>query len=167
MDDSISTNAMYEIAISSEKAAELFYRGLEAKFAHLPAVANFWREYAQEEAMHTAELEAIRKAKSPEQLSAPADPHFLAYVRDAAQFSAVNALNDIETPNDAYQLARRLECSKTYAIFEFLIAEKPINDISAFALAARLQEHVCKLMKNFPVEYTTTASQSVMQTYGN
>ncbi len=46
MSDKATIAELFELAIGAEKIAETLYRGLEAKFAHHPEIADFWCFYA-------------------------------------------------------------------------------------------------------------------------
>ena len=87
---------LFDLAIRAEKAAEEMYRGLEAKFAHYPEVASFWRQYAAEEAGHATWLERLRERLSQEELSAPADSRALENARVVLGFSVKGALEEIK-----------------------------------------------------------------------
>lgn len=153
MPNDATVNELFELAIVAEKSAEELYRGLEAKFSHCPEVANFWREYADEEARHARGLERIRDGLKAEQLAALAEPQMLEDARKAAQFSVEGALVGIKNLEDAYQLVSDVENSETNAIFEFLIMDHAEADESRSFMRAHLREHIGKLMTGFPVQF--------------
>ncbi len=142
MTDTATINDLFELAITSEKASEQFYRGLETRFTHIPAVAQFWEDYACDEATHVLMLVNVRNSLSQARLAAPANPHILAYARKAAQFSVVDALNGVNNLEDAYRLAQMLEGSEATAVFEFLVTGSSMTQLSSVGLAARLQVHL-------------------------
>lgn len=157
MSNKATVAELFELAIAAEKAAEKLYRGLEAKFAHQQEVADFWGEYAAEEAGHAQWLKRIRDAASPEQLSAPADPFILRDARRVLQFSVEHRLERIKNLEDAYQLVNELENSETYAIFEFLITNF-ISDKKAYSfLRSQLDDHLAKLATEFPTQFKGAA----------
>lgn len=144
---------LFELAIAAEKAAEELYRALEAKFAHHQEVADFWRKYAAEEAGHAQWLERLRRASSPEQLSAPADPLMLKDARKVLQFSIENTLEKTENLEDAYQLVHRLENSEINAIFEFLVTNFSSDEETQSFLRSQLHDHITKLTTGFPTRF--------------
>ena len=144
---------LFDLAIGAEKAAKKLYRGLEAKFAHYPEVAGFWREYATEEAGHVLWLERLRERLDSEELSEPADSQALRNARAALQFSVEDALEEIKDLQDAYHMANELENSETNAVFEFLITHFSYDEETQSFLKAQLKEHVARLMTGFPAQF--------------
>lgn len=157
MSNKATIKELFELAIAVEKATEELYRGLEAKFAPHQEVADFWREYAAEEAGHAQRLERLRDELNPEQLSAPADPLMLKDVHKILQFSVENTLKGIKNLEDAYQLVNELENSETNAIFEFLITNFSSDKETQSFLRSQLQDHIAKLTTRFPTQFKSAA----------
>lgn len=143
---------LIELSIAAEKAAEELYRGLEAKFSHHEEVADFWREYAGEEAMHAAWLEQLRDSLLPKRLSAPADSDVMEDAHRALQVPVKRRLQDVHNLDDAYQLAHELENSETNAVFDFLINNFAEDKKAQAFLRSQLRDHIGKLAFNFPVQ---------------
>jgi hypothetical protein len=141
---------LFQMAIAAERAAETLYRGFQAQFAHHPAAADFWAAYADEEVKHAQCLERIRDTQSPEQLAAPAHPRVLQQSRQALAFSVDDALAEIETLEDAYQLANELESAETNAIFDFLITNFSTDKKAQAFMRTQLKDHVTQLTTGFP-----------------
>ena len=78
---------LFDLAIAAERFGESLYRGLAARFAHNPEVADFWQTYAEEEVRHAQWLEQIRQAASPEVLATPADPQMLKEAQKILSYS--------------------------------------------------------------------------------
>ena len=148
---------LFELAISAEKAAEEMYRGLEAKFAHYPEVAGFWKEYASEETGHARWLERLRDRLSQEDLSAPADSRALENARVVIGFSVEDALEEIKNLQGAYQVANELESAETNTVFEFLITHFSSDDDTQSFLKTQLRDHVAKLTTGFPAQFKEAA----------
>jgi len=157
---------LFDLAIRAEKAAEEMYSGLEAKFAHYPEVADFWGQYATEEAGHTRWLERLRDRLSPEKLSELADSHALENARVVLGFSVEDALEEIENLQDAYQMANELESSETNAVFEFLITHFSYDEETQSFLKAQLREHVAKLTTKFPAQFKDAAMRLSVEAGG-
>jgi rubrerythrin len=144
---------LLDLAIDAERAAEALYRGLAVKFEHHPDVAQFWREYAQEEVMHADWICRVRASLDEDRLAAPADPKMLRYAHQALERSVEETLHQIGDLEDAYQLAHELEDAETNAIFEFLITHFADDRKTAGFLRAQLKDHVGKLMIDFPIQF--------------
>jgi rubrerythrin len=149
---SATISELIGLAIAAERAAEELYRGLEAKFAHHEAVADFWHEYAEEEAMHAAWLERLRDSLPPERLSAPADPGVLEEATRALQVPVKRRLQGVHNLEDAYQLVHELENSETNAVFDFLITNFAEDEKAQAFLRSQLQDHIGKLAIDFPLQ---------------
>ncbi len=155
MDQSTDATVMelFEKAIAAEKLAEELYHRLAALFTHEPDVAEFWEQYAEEEVGHARWLARYRDQLSLETLSQPADPETLAAAKRALRLSIERRLQNIETLEDAYQLANELESSETNAVFEFVITNFSKEDESRDFLRAQLQDHIARLMFGFPEKF--------------
>jgi len=140
---------LFELAIKAELAVEQLYRSFETKFAHYPNVAQFWANYARDEAGHAQWLRDCRVTSRPEHLSALADSEILDAATWIQQFSLENVLAQVHTLQDAYELAHELEHSETNLVFEFLITNYS-GDKSYSFLRAQLTGHVDKLTNEFP-----------------
>ena len=150
MSDQATMRELFEMSIAAERAAETLYRGFQAQFAHHPAAADFWAAYAAEEIMHARWIERLRDEQTPEQLATPAHPRVLRQARLALAFSVEEALQEIETLEDAYQRANELESAETNAIFDFLITNFSTDPKTQAFLRAQLKDHVAKLSTEFP-----------------
>ena len=150
MPDQTTMRELFQMAIAAERAAETLYHGFQAQFAHHPAAADFWAAYAAQEDSHAQCIERLQKEQTAEQLAAPAHPRVLSQVRQALTFSVEDALAEIETLEDAYQLANELESAETNAIFDFLITNFSTDTKAQAFMRAQLKDHVAKLTTEFP-----------------
>ena len=153
-----TVNALFDLAIMAEQAAEELYRGLAACFAHHPQVAGFWREVAADEAGHAQCLETIRSNLSAEQLAAPANPAVFEQASWTARFSVARALARIRNLEDAYHLASELENGETNSVFESLTSDLALAQMSRSFLRAQLSNHVAKIAA-FPDRFGDKASR--------
>ncbi len=154
-----SVSELFDLAIMAERAAESFYRGLAAKFAHHQIVVDFWTRYAAEEVTHAQWLERVWDGLSADQLSAPADPHVLENARHLRQLSVERTLDSIHTLDDAYRVAIQLENSETNVLFEFLLTNFSLDQRVYFFLRTDLQDHITRLQTGFPAEFGTKAQR--------
>ena len=152
MSDTETLAQLIELAIQLEKSAEALYRGIAAKFTHHPELEKFWMRHAAEELGHARWLERLRKTSSAEQLALPADPEMLKTAQKMLQFSVDNALGNIKTFEDAYELAVDLENSETNAIFEFLITNYYADQDAVAFLRKQIKSHVASITDELPTE---------------
>ncbi len=138
---------LFELAIVAEKAAGDFYLGLVEKFSHLPEVSTFWKGMLADEMQHSWELENIRNYLTPEQISAPADPHLLEKAKKVLGFSVKDSLDSITTLNDAYQLAHDLEHSEINTVFAFIMNKFISRKKQKEFILGELENHTQKIMK--------------------
>jgi rubrerythrin len=146
---------LIELAIQSEKLAEKFYRRLAGKFSHYPEIEKFWNDYASEENGHTRWLEILRQRAGAERLNSLADVDILAQAVRSILTPIDTLLAKIKTLQDAYEIANELEHSETNTVFEFLISYFAEDEQSQTFLRAQLNDHVGRLMIDFPNRYGT------------
>jgi rubrerythrin len=161
--DTDTVTELFELSIAAERAAEGLYLGLAAKFAHHQDVADFWRNYAGEEAGHARWLERTRDGSSPEQLSALADPAILKNARRFLGFSPEFALEEIATLEDAYQQANDLENSEMNVVFEFIITGFSADERAGAFLRSQLRDHIARLMVEFPARFSHVSNRQAVK----
>jgi rubrerythrin len=144
---------LFELAIELEDSAQKLYTELATKFAHHQEVADFWKQYAVEEAGHARWLERVRDKLNSEELSAPADPSMLKAAHGILKSSVEKQLAEIKDLRGAYQLASELENSETNAIFEFLVGNFAADEQTRNFLRSHLKDHIGKLMLWFPTQF--------------
>jgi rubrerythrin len=146
---------LFDVAIKAERTAARLYRALAGLFKEQPSVAAFWMSYAGAEEQHAAWLVKTREGLSDARRRAPADPEIVENLDRVQRVSVDDLVADIETLDDAYQLASDLENSETNAIFGFIVDNFAEDaDTQAF-LQAQLRDHVRGLMISFPKEFGT------------
>jgi ferritin len=154
MSDRQSVHTLFEYAV----AAEHYARDLYSEFARLfdanPGVAAFWQRYAAEEMGHARWLEQLLKKLPPETCDAPADFDKLEMARHMIKVPLATALADVETLEDAYQLAHALESSEINTIFEFLLFTFADDPQATQFARDQLRDHVARLSTGFPEHYT-------------
>jgi rubrerythrin len=141
---------LLELSIALEQTAEMFYRGLAARFAHAPEAAAFWENYADEEAGHAHWLENLRAQLDESKLRQPANPALLDAARRLVSTMPEEALKGITNLEEAYQTAIEMENSETNTIFEMLITDYTITNRSRDFLRAQLHTHADKVTREFP-----------------
>ena len=152
----------FAIAIGAEKAAKMMYQGLEAKFANHADIAEFWQQYAGDEAKHAEALEGMLARLSAEQLAAPVDAQTVAALQTMAGFSVEKALLGGKNLEDAYQLVSEVENGETNAIFEFLLMFEKDEHLRVF-LRAQLNKHMKRLTDGIPARYQGILSRKAIQ----
>ncbi|HIE37719.1 MAG TPA: hypothetical protein EYH30_01555 [Anaerolineales bacterium] len=145
--------ALFDRLIRGEKATQTFYLRLSEMFAHEPRAAEVWWKLAADEASHIHLLEQAREGLTAEQLAAPADPEFLRVARNAAAHSPEEGLAQVQTLEDAYQLAHATEHTEFNAVFEVVISELFPVAVQRPFVRSQLQEHVDRLGALEPPEW--------------
>ncbi len=154
---------LFEVTIALEKSAEAVYQGLQARFGHVPEVANFWKRYAAEEAGHARALERLRDGLNPDRLKQPTEPRMLEEGRRLLRISPEQHLQGVANLENAYQLASKLESSEVNALFDFLMTEFLGEKETPALLRGQLREHVDKLISEFPPNYREKAVRARVQ----
>jgi rubrerythrin len=155
----VTVNEAFEAAIGAEKAAEEFFHGLEAKFSHNEEVAQLWDEYAEDEAMHTKWLEALKSKLSQDELSKLIDESTIHLLESIARISVEKALESIHDLEDAYELVNEIESGETNAIFRFLLDNFETDVKMRDFLRKQLNEHVGKLATDLPPQFRGAATR--------
>jgi len=141
--------------IQLEAQTQHVYQEFANLFAHCPDVAAFWRALAAEEASHKNRLIQIRDGMSRERLARPGDVKMLQAAQRLLAVDLGERLAEVRDLDDAYELANDLESSETNTIFQFFLTELSQDMHVVSALMRDLDEHVERLMAEFPVAYAT------------
>jgi hypothetical protein len=159
MPEEVTVNQLFDMAIGAERAAEGVYRRLEAMFASHPDVVRFWNDYADAEDSHAKWLEHIRAAVDAEQLAAPADPRTVSAAQALLRFPVEQALQGINSLDDAYQLASEMESGETNVVFDFLIGHFASDAQAQAFMRSQLKDHISKISSGFPARFRSSASR--------
>jgi hypothetical protein len=159
MSNQVTVDELFDMAVKAEQTAEKVYRRLQAEFAPHPDVARFWRDYAAAEVGHALVLKRIRETLSPERLAAPADIETAAAALRLLKFPVERALREVETLEDAYQLANEIESGETNVVFEFLITHFASDAQAQSLMRSQLRDHVAKISTGFPARFKSSASR--------
>ena len=160
MPDDVTVNQLFDMAIRAERAAEHVYRRLGAMFARHLDVARFWNDYAAAEDSHAQWLESIRSTLDPKQLTAPADPQTASNAQELLRLPVEQALQGIQTLDDAYQLASEMESGETNVVFDFLIGHCASDPQAQSFMRSQLKDHISKISTGFPARFRSSASRS-------
>lgn len=163
MSERNSIQALFGYALAAENYAEAIYLQFERMFAADPIVAAFWQRYAAEERGHARWVESLL-AKLPEETrSAPADSEMLETACHMIATPLDKALAEIETLEDAYQLAHELESSEVNTIFEFLLTMFASDPQATQFAHNQLSDHATRLTEEFPERYTSVSSRRLFR----
>ena len=163
MSDRQSVRILFEYAIAAEHYARELYRAFAGLFTTDSRVTAFWQSYAAEEMGHATWLEQLLKKLPPEACDAPADPDKLDMARHIIKVPLAAALAEVETLEDAYQLAHELESSEINTIFEFLLFTFADDPRATQYARDQLREHVARLSTGFPESYTGAPSRRALR----
>jgi DNA-binding response OmpR family regulator len=141
-----NTEAVFELALTSEIAARNLYRGLAAKFAHVPAVAQFWQGMMHDEEAHAEQLERLRVSLTAEQLAAPAQSSLWRQATASYELATHISNDAVQTLDDAYQVAQRLESSEINAVFELLMVRYLAMEHKEEIILSQIRNHTSKML---------------------
>jgi len=159
----ITVEEAIDEAIHAEKAAEKFYLGLITKFSDQPEVAQFWREFAQDETDHIEWLVKFKKRLSKRKLKKMVDRQTHKLLNVGYLFSAEKALEEVSTFADAFELVIDLENGETNAIFRFLLDNFEMDKHIHGYLSAQLEQHISRLSTNLPVQYRNILARQAIK----
>jgi len=154
MSEQRSVQTLFEYAIAAEHYAEEAYRTFARMFAVDPRVVAFWQRYAAEELGHATWLERVLAKLPPETRDAPADFNKLETARHMIKIPLAEVLAEVETLDEAYQLANELESSEVNTIFEFLLSTFSTDPQATEFALNQLSDHATRLFEEFPAPYT-------------
>jgi hypothetical protein len=141
---------LFDIAIGLEEAGEAIYGHWKTIFAEYPKVVAFWEQYREEEFLHAKLLKKIKANLSPEQLAKPAD---LAVYQAAlnVQDDTKRIKRDVDTLDEALELASQIENSEINTILEFLVTHFSQEETTKEMVHHQMREHVETLNNLSPV----------------
>ena len=141
---------LFDIAIYLEEAGEGVYEHWKNLFSHRPEVANFWKEYQEEEVHHADLLRKIKANLTIEQLAQPADE---AIYKTALAFQegTKKMRVDVDTLDEALEMAAQIENSEINTILEFLVTHFSEEESTKEMVHLQMREHVEKLNNLSPV----------------
>ena len=141
---------LFDIAIYLEAAGEGIYGHWRKLFADHPKVSAFWKEYQEEEFHHARLLRKIRENLTSEQLVAPADLEvYQAALNVQEDTKRIN--KDVETLDEALELASQIENSEINTILEFLVTYFSQEETTKEMVHHQMREHVETLNNLSPV----------------
>lgn len=154
---------LIDLAIALERSNEAYYRGLQEKFKHSPAVAGFWQAYAAEEVGHARWLEQLQERISDKLANRLESTHLIDAAQRLLRITPEEHLSRVNNLEEGYKLAVELENSETNTIFEFLILNYSLTAQVANFLQAQLHSHIKRLMEGFPANYNSRARRLAVQ----
>ncbi len=147
----------FQRTIEAERTAEYCYRSLAEKFSDYAELFDFWSHYADEEAMHAAELENLLKGIDSHQLSRQVDSTEV--VRGLTKFFVEEEVKKVRNLEDAYQLTHQLEDGEMNNMFTFLIKHFVADNEKRLFLLDQMKQHISRLMFDFPARYGNAESR--------
>jgi rubrerythrin len=149
--------------IQTERAAEKFYLGLVVKFIDQPDLAQFWKEFAQDETDHIEWLIKFKNRLSKRKLKKMVDRQTKNLINMGYLFSAEKALEEVENFANAFEIVIDLENGETNAFFHFLMENFEVDKHIQDFLVAQLEEHISRLSTNLPLAYRNFMSRQAIK----
>ena len=135
---------LFDLAIHLEEAGEGVYEHWQKLFAGHPEVVAFWAKYQEEEMRHAKLLRKIKSNLTPEQLAKPADLDVYQTALNTRE-DTKNIKIDIDTLDEAIELAEQIENSEINTILEFLVTHFSEEESTKEMVQMQMREHVEKL----------------------
>lgn len=156
---SANVNELIDLAVQAERSTEALYRRLARLFAHLPEIARFIDRLAAEEAGHVVWLNNLRAKLTSEKLAAPAIPLIYQDAERVSQDSMADALDQIDTLEDAFQFLVEIVHGEANQVLEAIINTYYEDDTTRVFLLDHLRQHQWRVEHEFPAEYANRASR--------
>jgi rubrerythrin len=143
---------LLELSLEFEKNARELYKKWVGKFAGVPDVAAFWREYSADEDVHYRLLEELRARLSPDQLNALIESELVGDTRRMLAY--LQKEHNIEDLEQAFQFANMIEHSEVNPLFEVIMSHFEPDKEAITLLRSQLNEHIDKLIYKFPARFS-------------
>jgi rubrerythrin len=143
---------IFELAIQTEEEAASIYASLSKRFSNVDGMPAFWHGLCQDELEHAETLLSIYKSLSEKTLQMPAQARVCENMDAVQLLLKMDPFDQLQTLDDAYELAHDLEFSEINAIFKFLTTEFISGKSRADLILDQIDHHQRKLMdfdKNF------------------
>lgn len=137
----------FKSAMEFEGKAKEIYSHFMGIFSHLPEIAAFWEELANEEKTHKAKLQNICHSLTEEQTSSPADINLMEKIIETQEFVGKILIDSICNLDDAYELAHEMEYSEVNSIFKLLATKYVSVEERANFLESVIEKHQSKLLQ--------------------
>ena len=136
---------LLEYAIEVEYKAAHVYGTLSKLFPHVPGLDAFWQGMKEDELGHAKVLHDTRKLMTPEQLLQDPGRRIWKDMANVQLMLSEDLFANVNTLEDAYQLAYDLEFSEVNAIFQFLAVECiPSETLKGF-IRSMIDDHLKKV----------------------
>jgi rubrerythrin len=143
---------LLELSLGFENNAHELYERWAKKFSGLADVADFWLEYAADEAFHGNLLEKLQARLTPAQLASPIETDLVGDTRRMLAFLQKDSA--IEDLDQAYQYANMIEHSEINPLFEVLLSHFEPDEKAREFLRSQLDDHINKLIYKFPKRFS-------------
>jgi rubrerythrin len=131
---------LFQTAVHAETEAYAFYLKLSYAFSHVAEAARFWKGMMADEIQHSRDLSQMMSLLPRDELDAPADPEMLEKARRVLSLLKGAAAEHVESLDEAYFLAAKIESSEVNDVFRFLIG-KYLASESAKATVSEMERH--------------------------
>lgn len=160
-ENSITLGELLVQAIDLERQTEAIYQNFARLFSHEPDVAAFWQRYAHDEDGHALILLGLQARLRPERLAEVLDEEILANVQGLKTLLDAARKENVETLDDAYRLAVKIEQSEINAIYRFLLDYASKEELGGFRkfLLSQLDYHIEYIDLAFPSRYRNPAAR--------
>ncbi len=138
---------LFERAMAWESAARDLYAMMAQWFPQEPRASCFWQELSGDESRHVEFLRETRAALSGDQLSAPLGQKESEIARQVEALLKRVRAEELETLDDAYELAHDLESSEINLVFRMLAVDTLADPERQNFLLTQVNEHLERLKR--------------------
>jgi rubrerythrin len=141
-------------AVGYEEAVAVIYAELAEKFASEPEQAELWASMREDELVHAQVLRTVHEKISPKKRSELVPDNICESLDNLQELFDSANIKNIQTFDDAYNVAHAFEFSEINAVFKFMATQVvPDNQHPAF-LDNQVDEHLYKLL-DFKHKYSS------------
>ena len=152
---------LFELAISWETQVRDLYTNFASLFNHEPEISAFWIQLSKDESGHIYVLKDILKNTPTEKLlTAVVNVEQWNYVTRVEGLIKDTSTRNIQTFDDAYELAHQLEISEINTMFKMLVKDYLPDEEGHKFIMSDFNEHIVRFMK-FKKKYTQSEKRRI------
>lgn len=141
-----SASCIFNKAIEMEYDAQQLYLRFAGLFQHFNEIAVFWKDLANDEAIHAEKLCSIRDNMSRDKLTSPVSSILYHNSIKSHAIDIGHIMSTINDLDDAYEIAHDIEFSEVNVIFKLLVTDYGAADQRRDFLASEIKNHQSKLV---------------------
>lgn len=137
---------LFSLSLETEELARELYHRFTSMFRHLPEIAAFWEDLANDEAMHISAPRRARSTLLPEDLAGPAPVPLFEDLRSLKNILTGERLRSTKTLDDAYEQAHDFEYSEVNHVYTLLMMKHVSSESRKLFIKSEIERHHRKLV---------------------